>query len=97
MPGPPLPAVVAEVAPVIDGDLSDECWQAASKITDFYYLESGGRAGEPTTAWIAYHNRNIYVAFDCKDSRPESVHAQQQKRGGNTERCITILSNHTRG
>ena len=80
--GTPLPAVMIDSVPAIDGDLTDECWQKATKIADFYYRESGTAATESTTAWIAYDDKYIYVAFDCKDSKPDLIRAQQTKRGG---------------
>ena len=79
---PSLPAVKTESAPTIDGDLSDAVWQSAPKISEFYHIESGSPAPEQTAAWIAYDDKNIYVAFDCKDSHPEVIRAQQTKRGG---------------
>ena len=81
--GPPLKAVTVDQAPVIDGDLSDPCWQAVQPVTGFYYISTGSPGTEPTTAWIAYDQKNVYVAFDCKDSQPQSIRAQQKKRGGN--------------
>ncbi len=83
--GPLLRAVVVDSAPKIDGEVSDPCWQAAMRISDFCHLESGTRAAEPTTAWIVYDKENIYVAFECKDSQPQSIRAQQRKRGGNMD------------
>ena len=90
----PLKAVAVDSPPVIDGDLSDACWQSAPKTSDFFHLETGAAAAEPTTAWIAYDEKNIYAAFDCKDSKPELIRALQQKRGGEMEEddsvCLVI-------
>ena len=78
----PLKAVALDAPPVIDGDLSDACWQSVPQIGDFCYTDTGSPAAEKTIAWLAYDNKNIYVAFDCKDSQPQSIRAQQKKRGG---------------
>ena len=82
---PVLPAVVADPAPVIDGDLSDPCWAQAPSVTDFYFLPDGSKAAEPTTAWLCYDQQNIYLAFCCKDSQPDKISAQQKKRGGDID------------
>jgi len=83
---PVLKAVVADSAPVVDGDLSDPCWQSLPAVTEFWYVGTGSPAAEPTTAWLAYDNENVYVAFDCKDSQPDKIVAQQKKRGGDVWR-----------
>jgi len=79
---PRIEAVVADPAPVIDGDLSDACWKQAPSVTDFYFVSDGTKAAEPTTAWLCYDQKNIYMAFYCKDSQPDKIVAQQKKRGG---------------
>ena len=81
---PIIKGVMADTAPVIDGDLSDECWQKATSVTDFYFTSDGTVAKEPTTAWICYDQKNIYAAFYCKDSKPDTIQSQQKKRGGGT-------------
>ncbi len=80
--GPVIPAVRVQDAPVIDGDLSDACWKTAPSVGEFYFLANGSSASEPTTAWLCYDQKNVYVAFRCKDSRPEGIVAEQRKRGG---------------
>lgn len=77
-----LSAVRATEPPKIDGDLSDACWREAPEVRDFYFLPDGTKADEPTSAWVCYDSRNIYVAFSCKDSQPDKIVAQQTKRGG---------------
>ena len=79
---PVIKAVQVEVAPVIDGDLSDPCWKDAPSVTDFYFVADGVGAAEPTTTWLCYDRKYIYLAFYCKDSQPHLITAQQTKRGG---------------
>ena len=90
--GPALKAVVVEQAPVIDGDLSDACWQSVPAVTEFCYVDTGSPAAEPTTAWLAYDSENVYVAFDCKDSQPDKIVAQQTKRGGDVWRDDNVTA-----
>ena len=78
----PLKAVALDQPPTIDGDLSDACWESVPPIGDFYYTDTGSPAAEQTVARLAYDGKNIYVAFDCKDSQPGTIRAQQKKRGG---------------
>ena len=80
---PVIKAVEVAPAPVIDGDLSDACWQKAPSVTDFYFVEDGTAAKEPTTAWVCFDSGKLYLAFNCKDSQPDKVISQQKKRGGN--------------
>lgn len=79
---PGLKLTSIDIPPTIDGDLSDECWASATKITDFYHRQSGVSALEKTTAWMTYDDESIYVAWDCRDSEPKLIRAQQTKRGG---------------
>jgi hypothetical protein len=78
----PLKAVMLDTPPVIDGDLSDACWESVPPVTDFTYTDTGSPAAEKTIARLAYDGKSIYVAFDCKDSQPTTIRAQQKKRGG---------------
>ena len=77
-----IPAVYLSVPPIIDGELDDSCWKNAPSVNVFYDASKDILASEPTTAWIAYDERNIYVAFKCVDSKPETIRCQQRKRGG---------------
>jgi hypothetical protein len=79
---PIIPAVETADIPVIDGDLSDPCWQKAPQIQEFYFLPNGSPASESTTARLCYDRKNVYVAFYCKDSQPDKIVAEQKKRGG---------------
>ena len=79
---PVIKAVEVDPPPTIDGDISDACWQKAPSVTDFYFPSDGTKAAEPTTVWLCYDQKNIYMAFRCKDSQPDKIVAQQKKRGG---------------
>jgi len=89
---PVIKAVEVDPSPIIDGDLSDECWQKATSVADFYFTPDGTEAKEPTTAWICYDQKNIYAAFYCKDSQPDTIQSQQKKRGGGTytDDCVIL-------
>ena len=67
-------------APVIDGVLDDGCWSVASKVTGFAYR--GRLPRQQTTAYFCCDSEKLYLAFDCKDTEPSKIVAQQKKRGG---------------
>lgn len=56
------------VPPVIDGDLSDACWDDAAYIGDpcwrMYNRPRDARMA--THVWCAYDDENLYVAFKCE-------------------------------
>ncbi len=74
----------AETAPVIDGALDDPVWQQATRFDDFltFKPDFGKPTSEPTCVWVAYDSRNIYFAFDCRDSEPARIKAAMAKRDG---------------
>jgi hypothetical protein len=79
---PQLTAVRVEQPPRIDGRLDDACWSAATHVAGFARMENGAAEYEPTEAWICYDRDCVYVAWYCHDSRPDTIVAQQRKRGG---------------
>jgi len=62
---------------VIDGDVSDSEWQSALRVDDFLESAKGDNVAPPvkTTAWLAYSDRYLYVAFRCIDPQPSSIRA----------------------
>lgn len=70
----PLPAVKRTAAPpVLDGDLTDPIWKAAAVATEFTDPQTAQLAAEQTTVRMAYDDENVYVAFECRDSQPDSI------------------------
>ncbi|MEJ1971854.1 MAG: sugar-binding protein [Lacunisphaera sp.] len=52
---------------MVDGDLSDPCWQQA-RVIDGFQLTAGARKNAPkfkTTARILFDDTHLYVAFEC--------------------------------
>jgi len=60
---PSIKAYRVDVAPVIDGKLTDECWQKAEVATDFWKLDGSAQVEQSARAQIAYDDENLYVAF----------------------------------
>ena len=69
-----LRAVRTEVPPEIDGYL-ESIWTKADSATDFRQQEpnQGQPATEPTTAYLLYDDRNIYIAFRCYVPDPSQI------------------------
>lgn len=67
--------------PVLEDFLSGIPSEAGVSLTDFrqYTPGDGTPASQPTTAYVAYDDKNIYVVFVCKDE-PGKVRARMAKR-----------------
>ncbi|MGD9496060.1 MAG: sugar-binding protein [Armatimonadota bacterium] len=54
--------------PVIDGALSDACWDDAASIADSYWrmYNQPHDARMATEVWCCYDDENLYVAFRCE-------------------------------
>ena len=79
---PPSPSSVADLpvphqlrvypavsAPVIDGDLSDSCWESAATIPTLFPARGvTGASLQSTIVKAVWTNDFLYVAFDCVDA-----------------------------
>jgi hypothetical protein len=54
--------------PVLDGDLSDPCWQQAEPITDLKESSTGGAPKELTTFRLGHDDRYLCWSVHAKDS-----------------------------
>ncbi len=91
---PPLPAswqrITTAVAsctqpPTIDGRLDDPCWRTASHAAGFWPLvvTTPISPGDQTEVWYCASQTTLYVAFHCKDSQPDKIHASETVRDSN--------------
>lgn len=68
----------------IDGHLNEEAWVEAQVIGDF--TQQSPDEGEPTTerteVRMVYDAENLYIGFECSDSEPEKVVANEMRRDG---------------
>lgn len=82
---PPAPMTVRipriERPPTLADFLNGEPREAELEITDFWeYMPGDGvPISQPTTAYLSYDDKNIYVAFICKDDR-KLIRARVAKR-----------------
>jgi hypothetical protein len=77
-----IQAVRVDAPPVIDGNLDDPCWKAATCFRDFWRCERDVPATEPTEAYVCYGREAIYAAFRCHDSQPDKICAAERRRNG---------------
>lgn len=61
--------------PIIDGILGNPEWEGAAVIEDFvqYEPQEGENPTEKTVVFIAYDQKNLYLAFRCYDDRPSEI------------------------
>ncbi|HXG95147.1 MAG TPA: DUF5916 domain-containing protein [Blastocatellia bacterium] len=81
-PSPPTATIPrVSVPPKIEDYLSGGALPQALKITEFFQREpqDGAPATLPTTAYLSYDDKNLYVIFVCKDD-PAKVRAHLTKR-----------------
>lgn len=72
-------------APAIDGDLSDEVWKAIPEMSGFWDRANNVLVDEQTFVRIGYDRQNIYVAWDCRDTKPEAVFGQDTREDAHYE------------
>src|SRR5258708_12668620 len=76
-----VPAVRFTTPPVIDGDLSDPCWQQAAKLDRYVDVLYSTPVKDQTIGYLGYDDKNIYVAFHAFDSQPSGIIAPGPNRG----------------
>ena len=72
----------------IDGRLDEALYDSVIPVSDFVQMEpNGGKpASEKTDVWIAFDERNIYVAMRAWESQPERMIANEMRRDSNNIR-----------
>ncbi|MDI6740836.1 MAG: carbohydrate binding family 9 domain-containing protein, partial [Candidatus Edwardsbacteria bacterium] len=77
-----IQAAYAERAPVIDGDISDPCWQTPTPASGFIQKKpkEGQPATESTAVRICYDRERLYLAFACFEQHPGKISARTVPR-----------------
>ena len=80
-----MPARVPE-GPVIDGQIDDDAWRNAVRITEFVQMNplEGAPASEQTEVYLAYDNTNFYVGVYAHYSDPTLIRANRVERDQTT-------------
>lgn len=94
-------AVFTEIPPVIDGELSDEVWQAASVNGDFRRRDDpdrGGPARVKTFFRVLYDEKYLYIAIEMHGDNPDKLLRSITKRDENLDKddavCLYIDTFH---
>jgi hypothetical protein len=91
-----LVAVGVNKPPVLDGFLSDSCWQKAPIAKDFVtqYPTPGLPMPQASEVKVIYSQEALYIGFYCKDSAPDSILKQLTGRDteGNSDWCSIIIN-----
>ncbi|MFC1848713.1 carbohydrate binding family 9 domain-containing protein, partial [candidate division CSSED10-310 bacterium] len=94
-------AVYTAVAPVIDGDLSDEVWYKASAQDDFRRRDDpdrGGPARVKTLFRILYDEEYLYIGLEMHGDNPDLLLKSITKRDENLDKddsvCLYIDAFH---
>jgi hypothetical protein len=79
---PTATAVRAPAPPVMDGQLTEAIWQTPAPLKDFVVLGKDGPARQPTEAWIAFDDDQLYLAIKAFDSEMGKLKATVTDRDG---------------
>lgn len=64
-------------APVIDGRIDDDSWREAARADSFYQFSFSHPAAlptqNPTTMWVGYTDRDLFIAFRGHEDHPDSL------------------------
>ena len=89
-----LPAVLIEQAPIIDGDLSDICWEGLTSASGFTQKtpKEGQPSIESTAVKVCYDREYLYFAFYCQAKQPGKITSRLIPReDGNYGDIVIIL------
>lgn len=82
-------------APDIDGQIGASEWSGAARISDLHEVEpvEFTTPSERTVWYIAYDDRNLYVAAHAFETNPEDITAQVLRQGGrvNSDDYMSII------
>jgi len=90
---PAIQAVRASESPVVDGRLTEACWQSPHAAGAFEVLRAKRRASLPTFARVAYDDDNLYVGLACYDDQMGKLVANETKRDGEVyqDDCVEVF------
>jgi len=79
--------------PIIDGRLTDACWQKATHISNFLSIKGDKFAAQQSEVFTCYDQENLYVAFKCNDSEMSKITAVKSVRDSDvwTDDCVDIF------
>ncbi len=95
---PVIQAVKTDTPPHIDGNVTEEVWDNAFLVTDFFQREPnlGALVSQKTEFLVCYDEHHIYFAVKCWDD-PQKITAKEMARDvslGNDDRIQIILDTY---
>ena len=79
--------------PTLDGKLDDPAWRGAAKLEGFVRYGSGEPAKDPTTAFVTYDSRALYIAARLSSSAMDKLRSDETARDADVWRddCLEIF------
>ena len=74
------PASAWPCPPTIDGALTDRAWDLGAAAEEFWMSARQKAPADQTRVVVVYDDIALYIAFTCKDDRPELIRASQVTR-----------------
>jgi hypothetical protein len=98
---PEIKAVFTDIAPTIDGSVSEDVWRKASLINELFQREpvAGDPVSEKTEFMFLFDHNNLYVGIRCFDD-PKGITAKELARDvslGEDDRIQVILDTYLDG
>ncbi len=78
---PALEAMRCPQPPLVDGILTDACWQTQAMITNLHVFQAPGKT-RPVRAWVAKDDAWLYFAADIPHPNPQHVKRTVVKHNG---------------
>ncbi len=96
---PQITAFKTDSPPVIDGKLTDKCWQGSQWQDNFQLRNFAGNARVQTSFSVVYDHKNLYFAFRCEEPEMKKLKMLYVKRDDPVWRddCIEIFLDTRRG
>lgn len=90
---PRIQALRIEQDPVIDGRLTEPCWQQAAVLRDFTQVEpvEGNAPSEETEIRFLFSQSSLLIGIHCLDSNPNQIIATQMQHDGDLDADDMVL------
>jgi hypothetical protein len=78
----------------VDGDLSDPAWRKAAILAPFVRVATHDLPTQPTQCRVLRHAERLYLAFDCRETKMDSVSTFAQERdasGAWSDDCVEVF------
>ncbi|MCX5642046.1 MAG: carbohydrate binding family 9 domain-containing protein, partial [Candidatus Omnitrophica bacterium] len=87
-------AVRTSSPPVLDGKLTDACWEKAAPVTGFKIQDGNKPAARQTIGYVLYDDNNIYIGLKCLEPETKNIKTAVRKRDEGTiygDDCVELM------